>query len=112
MAQLIEHEGNLAISFGWATNWNEPEENNLLYVLKGRDTAKGWEHILGYFVEFTENTGVVHASGRRYVLQTDDGTWEKVVIKRPVKKPRKGKKYGQRYDWQWRNGRWERVWLD
>ena len=112
MAQLVDHEGKLAISLGWQKNFDKPEENNLLIVAKKLKAGGTYAHILGYFVEFTGNTGVVYAHGRRYVIQTDDEReWERVVLTRPVKMPRRGKRQGCAYSWEWERGRWVRIWL-
>lgn len=111
MAQVIDHEGKLAISFGWQTNWEKPEENNLLIVSK-RVKAEEYSFLLGYCVQFIGNTGAISSYGHTYIFQTDDkNEWERVVLTRPVKKPRRGKRQGCPYDWEWVRGRWLRKWL-
>jgi len=71
-----------------------------------------YSSLLGYHVQFTGNTGAVSSYGRTYIFQTDDkAEWERVVLTRPVKKPRRGKRQGLAYDWEWLNGRWVRKFL-
>jgi len=104
MAQLIDHEGKLAINFGWMANWDKPQEERLMYVARGVP-SKHYTSMLGHYVEFLGNTGSCWFQGKRYIFQTDDkSAWDQVIEVRPVKKPRDGKYYTH----AWHSGRWEK----
>lgn len=105
MAQLIDYNGKLAISWGWMTNLDKPEENRVLNV--GKVSADKYKDLLGVYVEWVNNMGVAHWNGRRYVFEVEDADeWTKISETRPIKKPRDGKEY----TWKWYMGQWRKEW--
>jgi len=111
-AKVTEIDGKLAVDLDWFTSWTEPIRECVYYVAKHL-SADSYQFLMDHPVSFRENTGFVLANYRRYVFQFDDErAWTRVVKTEKVKKPRRGKKGGQRYDWEWKDGRWRKVWLD
>ena len=102
---VIDHEGKLAIQIGggWQTRQDEPVEDKLLSV-SDIDAAR-YRHLMGCRVDFTGHDGVIRPVdyGPTWI---NTETWERVVLERPIKKPRRGKDY----DWEWKWGQWRKVW--
>jgi hypothetical protein len=106
MAQLIEVDGKVAVSFGWMTNFDKPERNHLYYV--GKAKAEDYKCILGCHVEVSGSSCLAYYEGRYFRCELDNkGEWKQVTDIEPVKKPRKGKDY----DWEWSMGKWRKVWI-
>lgn len=105
MPVLREYQGRLAIDFGLTVNWEKPQEERVLSVAPPRIRVKDWEHLLGCSVTFEGNVGKTWVPGadRPTWIPTED--WERVVIAKPIRKPRRGKYH----DWEWRHGRWNKI---
>lgn len=106
MDTIIDWEGHIAIDCGWATDWNKPEKYRLVYI--GRAKATDYPQLIGRDVQWNGNTGIVYDPNyRRYLLHSDnEEEWTKEVVEtKPVPKPRRKK--NQRYDYEWRSGRWQ-----
>lgn len=107
---FLDHEGKLAFTFGWHRERDRPVRTRNISVSKAR--AADWPELLTDHVvriDWAGNAGLVHLLDRRPVrLDTTD--WETVTEEEPVKKPRRGKRQGQPYDWEWKWGKWIRKW--
>lgn len=112
MWKVYDRDGQLAITLGWQTDWDKPQDTRMSYVGTARTTD--WPELIGKSVKFTGNIGTIYPrlDCRRQVINTNDtANWERVSEARPVKKPRRGKRQGMSYDWEWDSGQWRRVWL-
>lgn len=104
-----DRQGQVAFTLGWGTDWDSPTESRTSIV--GKATVDEWPGIISQTVQFNGNQGLVYVDGRPCYINSDDTrNWQHVTETRPVKKPRAGKSQGQRYDWEWDQGRWRKVW--
>jgi hypothetical protein len=106
MSTIVDHEGKLAVDFGgWQKRQDEPVEDRLLRV--SDIPVEGWDRLIGQSVDFFDNNARCYnpATGRTIFFTTEK--WERVLLERPVKKPRRGKDY----DWEWAYGQWRKTWL-
>ncbi|HUT16035.1 MAG TPA: hypothetical protein VMY98_07310 [Anaerolineae bacterium] len=112
MAKVIEYEGKLAIEVtGWWPNRDRPVLERLLEV--SNVPFRDYDFLEGRDIEFMSNQGICFYDGRPYRFDCDDRrTWHMLQEEHPSKRPRRGKKNGQHYDWKWVRGKWEREWLD
>lgn len=111
---FINHNGKLAFTSGWFTSQDRPVQYRHISVSKAR--ATDWPHlfdppVLDRQIDWSGNQGVVRFSDHRRSVLFDTTDWERVTEEQPVKKPRRGKRQGQQYDWEWSSGEWRRVWL-
>ena len=108
---FIDHNGKLAYTPGWYTESQRPVESRNVYVSKIDANDYAWLlDTIEQQIEWTGNQGIVYRPGRRPAT-LDAGDWERIFEERPIKKPRRGKRQGQPYDWEWKWGRWVRKWL-
>ena len=109
--KLVDHEGNVAATMGWARDWAEPVDTKTLRVsdILVQEYAR---HIGLEIRDIRGDVGMIWPLGAVRPIRVDMSEWEQITISRPVKKPRKGKKQGSHYDWEWVRGKWQRVWLD
>jgi len=112
MMPFLERDEKLAYTTGWYTETNRPVRTRTVYVSKAR--AADWQLLLDdcqvVKIDWAGNAGLVYLLNRRPVrLDTTD--WETVQEEEPIKKPRRGKRQGQAYDWEWKWGQWVRKWL-
>lgn len=110
MAQVIDHNGKLTVTFGWWPNKDEPVEERTIHV--SPINASEFPLLIGRKVEdWRGNVGWVWEPqfSRKYSFDTTD--WRTVHESRPVKKPRRGRQQGLTYDWEWLNGRWVKKWV-
>jgi hypothetical protein len=108
---FLDHDGKLAFTTGWFTDPSQPVLTRTVHVSKA--SVDDWSHLLDVMdcqIEWSGNHGLIHLIGQRPV-RVDTTDWERVTEETPVKKPRRGKRQGQAYDWEWEWGRWVRVWL-
>ncbi len=108
---FLNHDEKLAFTTGWYTETNRPVRTRVLHVSKAR--AADWQLLLTGFIvriDWSGNHGLVHILDHRPV-RLDTSDWETITEEEPIKKPRRGKRQGQSYDWEWKWGKWERVWL-
>ena len=111
---FIDYNSKLAWTAGWWTESSRPARTRNLSVSDIR--ASEWTQLidpplLAHQVNWTGNVGIIHLGGYNKPLQVDTSDWERMTEEEPVKKPRRGKRQGQAYDWQWSNGKWARVWV-
>lgn len=108
---FLDHKGKLAFTTGWYTETNRPARTRILHVSKAR--VEDWSLLLDdkvVRIDWSGNAGLVHLLDHRPVrLDTTD--WETINQEEPIKKPRRGKRQGQAYDWEWKWGQWARKWL-
>jgi len=110
---FIDHNGKLAWTAGWYTESARPIRTRHLSVSDIR--ADEWTELIDPPLRVSQevwsgNNGIIHVPGQRPVrVNTLD--WEHTVETEPIKKPRRGKRQGQSYDWEWSNGRWVREWI-
>lgn len=109
--RLVEYNEKLAATLGWATNWEKPQLERTVYV---SDIAiKHAQRLMGLEIRNLHlNQGTVQPVGAHLATHIDMGNWTKTLEVQPVKKPRRGKRQGMRYDWEWALGAWQRVWVD
>ena len=107
---VYDKDGKLAITLGWLTDYHSPTETKAAIV--SNINAGRWKDLIGRTVKFKGNVGLVWIDGRPWRIDTSDTkTWTHLTETRPIRKPRKGKRQGMKYDWEWRRGRWQRFWL-
>ena len=114
-SDVIDHDGKVAVTHGWEICNDTPEE--VRYVTRSDIPADLYADLLGHQIHvWSVNRAVIIKNMRRYILDTE--TWDRVIDRRPIKKPRAGKQQGSRYDWQWEpnyvgnTGRWVQFWID
>ncbi len=111
---FIEHDGKLAFTFGWFIDQNRPVR--LRHVSVSKAKADNWLYlleppVLDRQISWAGNIGLVHLGSYHKPVKFDTTDWKRVTEEQPIKKPRRGKRQGQRYDWEWAHGEWRRVWL-
>ena len=108
--RIFDYNGQIAITLGWWPDQDTPTESRPVVI--GAMKAADWPDLIGRTVEFTGNAGIVYNGHRRQIINTDDkANWQHITESRPVPKPRRGKRQGMRYDWEWERGKWHRVWV-
>lgn len=109
---FLDYKGKLAYTAGWFTDPNRPVQTRHVRVSKAR--AADWSLLLDdaaiVRIDWAGNAGLIHLLDHRPV-RLDTSDWETITEEGPIKKPRRGKRQGQRYDWEWRRGEWVRKWL-
>jgi len=109
--KLIDYEGNVAATIGWAKNWSKPIDECTMWI--SDIPAQDYVRCLNREIQdIRGDVGVVWPIGATRPVRVDMTNWKRTIISRPVKKPRIGKKQGCRYDWEWVRGKWQRIWLD
>ena len=103
MATIIDYNGKLAVTFGWATNWDKPQMERTIVVSRAK--MEDWKHLRGCRVEFTGNQGRVQCLGATRPTYLDTTDWERVVEVKPIKKPRDSKNWYYEYH----SGRWQKY---
>jgi len=111
---FIDYQGKLAWTAGWYTEPSRPARTRHLSVSNIR--ASEWMRLidpplLAHQVNWTGNVGIIHLGGYNRPMSVDTSDWTRAVEEEPIKKPRRGKRQGQSYDWEWSNGRWVREWI-
>ena len=113
--QVIDHDGFLAVTLGWEICNDTPEEKRI--VKRSDIPANQYADLLGHQIHaWSGNQTVIFKNDRRYRI--DATTWDNIEERRPIKKPRAGKRQGCRYDWKWEpmyvgaSGRWVQYWTD
>jgi len=114
-SDVIDHDGKLAVTHGWEIGSDTPEE--IRYVTRSDIPVDYYTDLLGHQIHaWSGNRAVIYKNDRRYVIDTSD--WDQIEERRPIKKPRAGKRQGSRYDWRWEpmyvglTGRWVQYWID
>jgi len=118
---FIDYEGRLAYATPWLRLQGRPVRSRHVYVWRVRATdfpllIELSEKLGAFFddkcISWNDTYGFVqhHELPKPVVLNTEDA-FQQHTQKEPVKKPRRGKRQGQRYDWEWIMGKWERKWL-
>lgn len=109
---FLDYEGKLAFTAGWFTDPTRPVQTRIVRISKAR--AADWSLLLDDSeisrIDWSGNAGLVHLLNHRPV-RLDTSDWETIIEEEPIKKPRRGKRQGQRYDWEWRWGEWARKWI-
>lgn len=109
MWRVTERNRMLAIEMPYMAEQDRPVESRPVSISRIR--IDNWATLVGQRVDFVSNEGLIRGeNGKRFYIQTD--TWEQTTEERPVKKPRKGRRQGMAYDWEWAYGKWRRVWVD
>lgn len=112
MAKVIDHKGWLAIAIGgWIASQTEPQEE--LWIELSKIPFASYSFLDGYTLQFQGDIGFCFYERKRYTFDCrDKSIWKRITLTRPVKKPRRGKRLGERYDWEWIDGSWRRKWIE
>jgi len=112
---VIDHEGFLAVTLGWEICNDTPEEKRI--VQRSDIPVDYYTDLLGHQIfAWSGNRTVIYKNDRRFRI--DVTSWDVIEERRPIKKPRAGKRQGDRYDWKWEpmyvgaSGRWVQYWID
>lgn len=107
MAEVINYEGKFAVEIhNWMNSWEKPEQVRWIEV--STLSFENHAHLEGLRVEFTGDRGVCYYNSRPITMDCGNPkVWHRELLTRPVRKPR----CGRDYDYNWRNGRWERYWV-
>lgn len=109
--RLIDYKGIMAATLGWATNQTKPQKERR--VLVSRIPALQYNEVIGSVIsDMHGNVGKIWRLNATRPLWIDLTDWEEVLEIELVKKPRRGKRQGMAYDWEWKHGRWQRTWTD
>lgn len=108
MTQTITDRGGyLAIAYDWRTEQDRPV--NTRDVLLSKIPSDNYSSLIGTKIErWHENTAIVYHNNRPFTLDTT--YWTRTIDEVPQIKPRRGKQYGEAYDWEWLRGSWVRRW--
>lgn len=104
MYTAIDHEGKLAVASLWSSNWTEPFDERILWV--SNIDADQYPALIDVSTDdVSGNTLLFHIPDLK-PHRVNVSNWERIVLRKSVKKPRRGKNY----DWVWQSGRWEKRW--
>lgn len=104
---FTEHDGKLAVTMGWSSDWNKPIEQMHLWVHPSE------KYIESYYKEFVDLR--VLEGNRFQAWNTRNGnystmditSWGQVHLERPIKPPGRG---GKDWKWEWYMGKWHKEW--
>lgn len=107
---FLNYQGKLAYTAGWFTEQAQPQRTR--HVLVSNVNVADYEWLLEITarqVDWTDDYGVIHRPGYKPVT-VDISDWKSVTEHEPIAKPRRGKRQGMAYDWEWVRGDWVRKW--
>ncbi len=110
-AVFIDFNGELALDWGWCDGWDTPFQDRRIRM-SGARTAE-WADMVGRTIrpqDWQGNFAIIPIYDRQPIT-VDISNWGTVMETRPIPKPRAGRERGMKYDWEYRQGRWQKEWV-